>query len=160
MAYFGRTIIGGFVPKFRDKNWWSGVAFCNFLFIFAWGHLVLTGNVSSTWPLFGISNQLLAACALIVCTTMLISLNRGKYALCSAIPGIFMALIIFWAGYIQVVDIYFPAEQYLLAGMAIAAMFLTLIVFIGAFRKWSELLKSKASDIDYYAETVKEQIER
>ena len=125
------------------------------LFTFAWGYLVYTGNVSSIWPLFGISNQLLAACGLIVCTTMLIRLNRGKYALCSAIPGVFMAVITFWAGYAQVMDIYLPNGQYLLASLAILAMVLMLIVFVGAFRKWSQLLGMRADKVDEYGERVK-----
>ncbi|MCS3554199.1 MULTISPECIES: carbon starvation protein A [unclassified Sphingobacterium] len=158
--YFLQEMIGGFVPKFKDKNWWPGIILCSLLFTFAWGYLVFTGNVSSIWPLFGISNQLLAACGLIVCTTMLLRMNRGKYALCSAIPGVFMALITFWAGYLQVVDIYLPAHDYLLAGLAIAAMLLMCIVFVAAFRKWNSLLKSKGSHVDYYGETVKELVER
>ena len=91
--FFLQEMLGSVIPKFNDKNWIPGIIISSLIFTFAWGYLVFTGNVSSIWPLFGISNQLLAACGLIVCTTMLIRLNRGKYALCSAIPGVFMAII-------------------------------------------------------------------
>lgn len=158
--FFLQEMLGSVVPKFNDKNWTPGIIISSLLFTFAWGYLVFTGNVSSIWPLFGISNQLLAACGLIVCTTMLIRLNRGKYALCSAIPGVFMAIITFWAGYIQVTDIYIPKGQYLLATLAVVAMVLMLVVFIGAFRKWYQLLQIKTSETDYYGETVKELVER
>ena len=158
--FFLQEMLGSVIPKFNDKNWTPGIIISSLLFTFAWGYLVFTGNVSSIWPLFGISNQLLAACGLIVCTTMLIRLNRGKYALCSAIPGVFMAVITFWAGYIQVTTIYIPKEQYLLASLAIIAMVLMLAVFIGAFRKWYKLLQVKTSETDYYGETVKELVER
>ena len=158
--YFLQEMLGGVIPQFKDKNWMPGVIISSGLFTFAWGYLVFTGNVSSIWPLFGISNQLLAACGLIVCTTMLIRLNRGKYALCTAIPGVFMAIITFWAGYLQVVDIYIPKGQYLLASLAVLAMVLMLIVFIGAFKKWSMLLKSQEEYVDYYGEKVKELVER
>ncbi|WP_172821051.1 carbon starvation protein A [Chryseobacterium sp. T16E-39] len=158
--FFLQEMLGSVIPKFNDKNWTPGIIISSLLFTFAWGYLVFTGNVSSIWPLFGISNQLLAACGLIVCTTMLIRLNRGKYALCSAIPGVFMAIITFWAGYIQVTDIYLPKGQYLLATLAVVAMVLMLIVFIGAFRKWYELLKITTSETDFYGETVKELVER
>src|SRR5690606_25690678 len=110
--------------------------------------------------LFGISNQLLAACGLIVCTTMLIRMNRRKYALCSAIPGIFMAIITFWAGYEQITGIYLPKQQYLLAFLAFLAMFLMIIVFINAFRKWRVLLGIKTNQIDFYGESVKTLVER
>ncbi|WP_374163708.1 carbon starvation protein A [Arcticibacter sp. MXS-1] len=159
--FFLQEMLGTVVPKFNDKNWIPGLIITSLLFTFAWGYLVFTGNVSSIWPLFGISNQLLAACGLIVCTTMLIRLNRGKYALCSAIPGVLMAVVTFWAGYIQVTTIYIPKEQYLLASLAVIAMVLMLLVFAGAFRKWNQLLQMKSSKVlDHYGEPVKELVER
>lgn len=159
--FFLQEMLGAVIPKFNDKDWLPGVMIASILFTFAWGYLVYTGNVSSIWPLFGISNQLLAACGLIVCTTMLIRMNRGKYALVSAIPGIAMAIFTFWAGYIQVMDIYIPKGQYLLAVLAIIAMVLMLLVFIGAFRKWYQLLQIKGADkTDFYGEQVKELVDR
>ncbi len=158
--FFLQEMLGSVMPKFNDKNWIPGIIISSLLFTFAWGYLVYTGNVSSIWPLFGISNQLLAACGLIVCTTMLIRMNRGKYALCSAVPGVFMAIITFWAGYLQVTTIYIPKEQYLLAALAVTAMVLMLIVFIGAFRKWYQLLKITTTETDFYGEEVKELVER
>ncbi len=158
--FFLQEMLGSVIPKFNDKNWVPGIIISSSAFTFAWGYLVFTGNVSSIWPLFGISNQLLAACGLIVCTTMLIRMNRGKYALCAAIPGVFMAIITFWAGYLQVATIYIPNEQYLLAGLAIIAMVLMLVVFIGAFRKWYQLMKINTLKTDYYGEPVKELVER
>ncbi|GGH14152.1 carbon starvation protein A [Sphingobacterium alkalisoli] len=158
--FFLQEMLAGVIPQFKNKNWVPGILISSSLFTFSWGYLVYTGNVSSIWPLFGISNQLLAACGLIVCTTMLIRMNRGKYALFSAIPGVFMALITFWAGYIQVKDMYLPNQQYLLASLAAIAMLLMLIVFIGAFRKWYGLLKTKTLHIDMYGEEVKELVER
>ena len=142
--FFLQEMLGRVIPKFSDKNWTPGIIITSLLFTFSWGYLVYTGNISSIWPLFGISNQLLAACALIVCTTMLIRMNCKKYALCTAVPGIFMAIITFWAGFIQVTSIYIPGKQYLLATLALVAMSLMLIVFIGAFRKWGQLIFSKS----------------
>ncbi|MFD1628366.1 carbon starvation protein A [Pseudopedobacter beijingensis] len=158
--FFLQEMLGSVVPKFNDKNWMPGIIISSLLFTFSWGYLVYTGNVSSIWPLFGISNQLLAACGLIVCTTMLIRMNRKKYALCAAIPGVFMALITFWAGYEQVVNVYFPKAQYLLASLAILAMILMLVVFVNTFKKWYQLLNLKADKVDYYGDTVKELVER
>ena len=158
--FFLQEMLGNVIPQFKNKNWLPGVIISSLLFTFAWGYLVYTGNIGSIWPLFGISNQLLAACGLIVCTTMLIRMNRGKLALCAAIPGVFMAIITFWAGYEQVFNMYLPNDQYLLASLAILAMLLMFIVFIGAFRKWSKLLKLKTEYVDYYGEKVKELAER
>ncbi|SKB88324.1 carbon starvation protein [Sphingobacterium nematocida] len=158
--FFLQEMLGSVFPAFKDKNWWPGIIFCSAVFTFSWGYLVYTGNVSSIWPLFGISNQLLAACGLIVCTTMLIRMNRKNYALCAAIPGIFMAIITFWAGYVQIVEIYLPQQQYLLASLAGVAMLLMGIVFIGTFFKWGQLFGIKKSKMDNFGEEVKELVER
>lgn len=74
--------------------------------------------------------------------------------------GIFMAVITFWAGYLQVKDIYLPQGQYLLSSLAIVAMVLMCMVFIGAFRKWYQLYTTKTIATDYYGESVKELVER
>lgn len=158
--FFLQEMLGSVIPAFKNKNWWPGIVFCSALFTFSWGYLVYTGNVSSIWPLFGISNQLLAACGLIVCTTMLIRMNRKRYALCAAIPGIFMALITFWAGYVQITAIYLPGQEYLLASLAAIAMLLMGVVFIGTFIRWSKLFSIKALKVDEYGEEVKEIVER
>ncbi|TDS13278.1 carbon starvation CstA family protein [Sphingobacterium paludis] len=158
--FFLQEMLAGVIPAFKNKNWLPGILISSFLFTFSWGYLVFTGNVSSIWPLFGISNQLLAACGLIVCTTMLLRMKRGKYALFSAIPGVFMAIITFWAGYIQIVDMYLPQQQYLLAALAVLAMLLMLIVFVGAFRKWYSLLMTKTEFTDMYGEKVKTLVDR
>ncbi|MDV3194577.1 MAG: carbon starvation CstA 5TM domain-containing protein, partial [Candidatus Phytoplasma australasiaticum] len=100
------------------------------------------------------SNQLLAACGLIVCTTMLIRMKRGWLALCAAIPGIFMAAITFWAGYLQIVDSYWPNKQYLLAALALLAMLLMLVVFVNTFKKWYALTKVKTVLMDKHGEEV------
>jgi carbon starvation protein len=158
--FFLQEMLGNVIPKFNDKNWVPGIVVTSLIFTFSWGYLVYTGNVSSIWPLFGISNQLLAACGLIVCTTMLIRMNRKKYALCAAIPGVFMAIITFWAGYEQIKTSYLPNEKYLLAFLALTAMVLMLAVFVNAFKKWHSLLNSKGEKVDVYGETVKELVER
>lgn len=158
--FFLQEMLGNVIPKFNDKNWVPGIIISSLIFTFSWGYLVYTGNVSSIWPLFGISNQLLAACGLIVATTMLLRMNRKKYALCSAIPGVFMAIITFWAGYEQIMSIYLPKEQYLLAFLALMAMVLMLVVFVNAFKRWYQLLDMKADKVDYYGETVKELVDR
>ncbi|MBL1408869.1 carbon starvation CstA family protein [Sphingobacterium faecale] len=158
--FFLQEMLGAVLPQFKNKNWWPGVILCSAAFTFSWGYLVYTGNVSSIWPLFGISNQLLAACGLIVCTTMLIRMNRKFYALCAAVPGIFMVIVTFWAGYIQVIHMYLPKEQYLLAGLATIAMSLMAIVFTGAFVKWFYLLRSPGTTIDAYGDEVKCLVDR
>ncbi len=153
--FFLQEMLGKIMPRFNNKDWKPGVIITSAVFTFLWGYLVYTGNISSIWPLFGLSNQLLAACALIVCTTMLLRLNRGKYALAAAIPGIFMVIVTFWAGYLQVFEQYLPQNQTLLAVLGIIVMVLMIIVLAGALRKWLALMRIKHCVKDEYGEEVK-----
>ncbi len=154
--FFLQEMIGAFIPKFDDKRWWPGVIVTSAIFTGAWGYLVYTGDISTIWPLFGMSNQLLASSGLIIGTTMLIRMNKAKYAWLTAVPGMIMASITMYAGYLQVTGTYLKVgkENYLLATMAIVIMCLMVIVFVGAFRRWNELLSIKTTQKDEYGETV------
>ena len=152
--FFLQEMLGAVMPKFNDKNWMPGLVSTSVLFTASWGYLVMTGDISTIWPLFGMSNQLLASCALIIGTTMLIRMNKAKYMWCTAVPGIFLAGMTMWAGYLQITGNYIPNKKYLLAGLGIVIMTLMVIVFIGAFKRWAELLKIKTTTLDGYGDTV------
>ncbi len=152
--FFLQEMVGKMVPKFNDKHWWPGIIITSAAFTAAWGYLVYTGDISSIWPLFGMSNQLLASCGLIIATSMIIRLNKAKYAWCTAVPGIFMACITLWAGYLQIFNNYLPKGNYLLATLGLIIMGLMLVVFAGAFLRWKELLGIKATVVDEHGKTV------
>lgn len=138
--YLLQEMIGRVIPKFLEKKWMPGIVSTSFLFTLAWGYLVYTGDIATIWPLFGMSNQLLATCALIVGTTMIIGMGKAKYAWVTAVPGILMVPITMSAGYLNVVNNFLPKGLYLLVVLSIVLMVLMGIVFVEAFRKWYELL--------------------
>jgi carbon starvation protein len=134
-------MLGKVFPKFLEKKWWPGIIITSLLFTGSWGYLVYTGDISTIWPLFGMSNQLLASSALIICTTMLIRTGKKKYAAVTAVPGVCMAFITMYAGYLNVVDNFLPKKLYLLVGFSIAVMTLMVVLFLATFRRWVELLQ-------------------
>src|SRR6266850_1349657 len=69
--------------------------------IFASATSVL-GGINSLWPLFGISNQLLAAVALCVGTTILIKMGRGRFAWVTAAPLAWLVIVTMTAGWQKV----------------------------------------------------------
>ena len=152
--FFLQEMFGKFVPKFADNNWWPGVFITSILFTAAWGYLQYTGNINAIWPIFGMSNQLLASCALIIGTTMIIRMNKARYAWITAVPGVILAFITLWAGYIQITQTYIPNEQYLLAGLGVTVIALNVVVFIGAFIRWAQLLRIKTTVTDAYGDEV------
>jgi carbon starvation protein len=154
--FFLQEMLGQVWPRFSEARWWPGILVTSGLFTGAWGYLVYTGDISTIWPLFGMSNQLLAACGLIVCTTLLIRTNKARYAWITAVPGLFMAFITFWAGYLNIVDSYLPAGRYLLATLAAVIMALMAIVFVRTLRRWIQLLQVRGTVLDGWNEPVLE----
>lgn len=152
--FFLQELIGYFVPKFAERGWVPGIIITSALFTFFWGYLVYTGEISTIWPLFGMSNQLLASSALIIGTTMLLRMNKAKYAWVTAVPGVIMAFITIDAGYQTIMYNFLPKKLYLLATLATIVIFLMVIVFVGAFLKWRELLGIKTTVVDEYGEKV------
>jgi carbon starvation protein len=152
--FFLQEMVGRVIPKFEEKRWWPGIIITSALFTGAWGYLVYTGDITTIWPLFGMSNQLLAASGLIIGTTMILRMNKAKYAWITAVPGIFMVFVTMIAGYESIVGNYLPKQLYLLTVMAIIVMALMALVIVGAIRKWYELLQIKTPVTDNYGEQV------
>jgi len=157
--YMLQEMLGKFVPKLGETTWMPGIAFTSLLFTSAWGYLVYTGDITTIWPLFGMSNQLLATSGLIIGTTMLIRLGKAKYAWVTAVPGIFMIPVTMTAGYLNIVGNYLPKKNYLLVSFSVVLMVLMAIIFVSAFMKWYELLKVKEPVADQYGDSVLQVVE-
>jgi len=157
--YMLQEMLGKVVPKLGEHTWKPGIAITSFLFTFAWGYLVYTGDITTIWPLFGMSNQLLATSGLIIGTTMLIRLGKARYAWVTAVPGIFMIPVTMTAGYLNITKNYIPKGLPLLAVLSVVLMVLMAIVFISAFIKWYELLRVKEPVADKYGDMVLETVE-
>lgn len=56
------------------------------------------GGVKSLWPLFGISNQMLAAVAMVLGTVVLVKMQRTKYIWVTVIPAAWLLLCTTGAG--------------------------------------------------------------
>lgn len=139
--YLLQEMVGRVIPKVGERKWMPGIVITSFVFTFLWGYLVYTGDIMTIWPLFGMSNQLLATCALIVGTTMIIRMGKLRFSWVTAVPGVLMIPVTMTAGYYNVINNYI-AKNYLLAGLSIVLMILMAIVFIEAFMKWRQLAQT------------------
>lgn len=152
--YLLQEMLGRVYKPFADNSWTPGIILTSGLFTSAWGYLVYTGDISTIWPLFGMANQLLAATALIIGTTMLIRLGKAKYAWVTAVPGLLVFPIVMWAGYLNITGNYLPKQLYLLTSMSALLMVLISIVFVAAFRRWAELLRIEKQVTDRFGDKV------
>ena len=157
--FFLQEMVGKVFPKFLEKRWMPGIVITSFLFTGAWGYLVYTGDITTIWPLFGMSNQLLASCALIIGTTMLIRMGKVKYCWMTAVPGIVMAVTTLYAGYLNITLNYLPKQNYLLAILSVIVMVLVTIIFASAAKRWYDLLQIELPVTDAYGDLVLEVVE-
>ena len=154
--FFLQEMMGKIWPKWGDVEWVPGIIGTSLIFTCAWGYLVYTGNISNIWPLFGISNQLLASVTLLIGTTVLLRMNRHKYALLTGIPGVFMTVITFWAGIWLILYQYLPQGQYLLVFLSLFVMVMMAVVIWGTLRRWCVLMRENTVVHDQYGEEFKE----
>ncbi|MBT9253428.1 MAG: carbon starvation protein A [Brockia lithotrophica] len=128
---------GGLVWKpLRDHNWWPGILLTSFLFSFTWGYLVYNGSITTIWPLFGTSNQLLGAIALALGTTVLIKKRKLQYVWVTFVPFVFVAATTLYAAYLNIVTNYLPKGDYLLVGLSLLIILLAVTILVDSFVKW------------------------
>jgi carbon starvation protein len=72
------------------QRWMPGIIVTSLLVVAAWAYLIHSGSISTIWPMFGVSNQLLAAIAFGVGTTVIIKSGKARYAWTTFIPMLFM----------------------------------------------------------------------
>jgi carbon starvation protein len=87
-----QDLIGNVYRPFARPSWLPGNLIASALIVAGWGYFLYAGvndplgGINQLFPLFGIANQLLAAVALTVGTTILIKMGKLKYAWVTALP--------------------------------------------------------------------------
>lgn len=141
--------MGGAVYKpLQNPGWGPGVIIAGAVFSCSWGYLLYKGTIATLWPLFGVGNQLLAAIALAIGTTMIIRLGRVRYSWVTMIPLAFISVTAITAGYQNIVLNYLPQQNYLLAGISGLLILMVIAIIIHSLRVWVNLLVGNAGALD------------
>ncbi|MFZ1108160.1 MAG: carbon starvation CstA family protein [Rhodomicrobium sp.] len=99
-----QDMVGSVIPPFRRTESWINNVIGSALAVSGWGYFLYQGvidpmgGINTLWPLFGISNQMLAGMALILCTVILFKMKRERYAWVTILPTVWLLVCTLTAG--------------------------------------------------------------
>ena len=149
-----RFMLGEFLGRFykplERPDWMPGAVITSALIVAGWAYFIRTGSISTIWPMFGIANQLLAAIALCVGTTVIMNSGRAKYAWVTITPLAFVATTTLTAGWRSIFDNFLQEAKkpetmfrgYLNASLTAIMMTCVVIVLIDSIVRWRRTLRT------------------
>ena len=100
-----QDLLGSFHPALKRTESLPANLAATALCVAAWGYFLYQGvvdplgGINTLWPLFGVSNQMLAAIALVLGTVVLFKMKRGRYAWVTIVPTAWLLLCTLTAGW-------------------------------------------------------------
>ncbi|ADJ63467.1 carbon starvation protein A [Herbaspirillum seropedicae] len=105
-----QDLLGAFIPPMKRTDSWVASLIATGLCVAGWGYFLYQGvvdplgGINTLWPLFGISNQMLAGIALILATCVLFKMKRDRFAWVTVLPTAWLLACTLTAGWQKVFD--------------------------------------------------------
>ncbi|MGA4632592.1 carbon starvation CstA family protein [Pseudomonas solani] len=105
-----QDLLGNFVPALKRTESWTANVIATAGCVAMWGWLLYQGvidplgGINTLWPLFGISNQMLAGIALMLGCVVLIKMKRQRYVWVTLVPATWLLICTTTAGLIKLLD--------------------------------------------------------
>ncbi|WP_414440540.1 carbon starvation CstA family protein [Burkholderia sp. 22PA0106] len=105
-----QDLLGTFHPALKRTESLPANLVATALCVAAWGYFLYQGvvdplgGINTLWPLFGISNQMLAAIALILGTVVLFKMKRERFAWVTIVPTVWLLMCTLTAGWQKLFD--------------------------------------------------------
>ncbi|MFE4705521.1 carbon starvation protein CstA [Peribacillus simplex] len=150
--YLIQDFFGEFYKPLKRVDWLPGNIFASALACFIWGYLLYSGDISSIWALFGVSNQLMASIGLIIGATVVLKIaDKRWYMWTCLVPLAYLYVTVNVAGYWMVKNVYLNPDSAgfsILNGiLSITMLCLGLVILISALKKWRELWKIPQAEL-------------
>lgn len=100
-----QDLLGLINPSLKRTDSWFANLLATGLVVASWGYFLYVGvvdplgGINTLWPLFGITNQMLAAIALMLCTVVLFKMKQERFAWVSIVPATWLVICTMTAGW-------------------------------------------------------------
>jgi carbon starvation protein len=140
-----QELMGRVSPELGRSTSRVGGVLASLAIVAGWSYFILTGNITTIWPMFGIANQLLACAALCVGTSIILREGRRRrYALITLGPLCFVGTTTITAGIQSVSNLYYPMSLVAatrvtgMVNLIVTSALLVCIAFVivGSARRW------------------------
>jgi carbon starvation protein len=146
-----QEFLGKMWKPLENPSWIPGTLLSTALVVIGWSYFILTGSISQIWPMFGIANQLLAAVALCVGTSVILNSGKARYAWVTLVPLSFVAITTLYGGWRSIFDNFLPLTStpekafagYLDTGLTALLMACVLVILGASIRSWMRALRGE-----------------